>query len=305
MKKIFTLAALAALTLSANAGVKVLVPAAEKNEAKWALGENIWGDADVAVYTSEAATGVTYTYYTDETKTTKSGADKKGKEETPYYTTSENQSHWVADTSAPETFIVGGTTANTKAYIQGSTNGMYYAIVPAKAGKLTVAVKMGANKMTYFLKTTGAAIAEITTEETVQSLFDNELCKASDVKAAITCTTPEVSTSVNGAAATTGTWDGSAAINTSSGNQYLTMSADVEANDIILVACDGSKLMLMGVALEGTEVADGVVATDPNAGTSAVAGIAEAVEAKAAPVKVMTANGIQIGNYNIAGQQVK
>ena len=39
--------------------------------------------------------------------------------------------------------------------------------------------------------------------------------------------------------------------------------------------------------------------------TTAVAGIAEAVEAKAAPVKVMTANGIQIGNYNIAGQQVK
>ncbi len=38
---------------------------------------------------------------------------------------------------------------------------------------------------------------------------------------------------------------------------------------------------------------------------SAVAGIAEAKAEKAAPVKVITANGIQIGNYNIAGQQVK
>jgi len=303
MKKIFTLAALAALTLSANAGVKVLVPAAEKNEAKWALGDDIWGDADIAVYTSEAATGITYTYYTDETKKTKSGADKKGKEVTPYYTTSENQSHWVADSSAPESFIVGGTKANTKAYIQGSTNGMYYAIVPAKTGKLTVAVKMGSGKNTYFLKTTGTAISEITTEETVQSLFDNDLNKASDVKGAITCETPEVSTSVNGAAATTGTWDGTAAINTSGSNQYLTMTADVAANDVIIVSCDGSKLMLMGVTLEGAEVTEGVVETA--ASSTAVAGIAEAKAEAKAPVKVITANGIQIGNYNVAGQQVK
>jgi hypothetical protein len=41
------------------------------------------------------------------------------------------------------------------------------------------------------------------------------------------------------------------------------------------------------------------------AGETAVAGIAEAKAEKAAPVKVITANGIQIGNYNIAGQQVK
>lgn len=40
-------------------------------------------------------------------------------------------------------------------------------------------------------------------------------------------------------------------------------------------------------------------------GGTAVAGIAEAKAEVAAPVKVITANGIQIGNYNIAGQQVK
>lgn len=39
--------------------------------------------------------------------------------------------------------------------------------------------------------------------------------------------------------------------------------------------------------------------------SSAVAGVAEAKAEAAAPVKVLGANGIQIGNYNIAGQQVK
>lgn len=38
---------------------------------------------------------------------------------------------------------------------------------------------------------------------------------------------------------------------------------------------------------------------------TAVQGIAEAKAEAAAPVKVITANGIQIGNYNVAGQQVK
>ena len=46
--------------------------------------------------------------------------------------------------------------------------------------------------------------------------------------------------------------------------------------------------------------------TITSASPTAVAGVAESkAEAKAAPVKVITANGIQIGNYNIAGQQVK
>ena len=40
-------------------------------------------------------------------------------------------------------------------------------------------------------------------------------------------------------------------------------------------------------------------------GPSAVAGIAEAKAEAKAPVKVITANGVQIGNYNVAGQQVK
>ena len=38
---------------------------------------------------------------------------------------------------------------------------------------------------------------------------------------------------------------------------------------------------------------------------TAVQGIAEAKAEAKAPVKVITANGVQIGNYNVAGQQVK
>ena len=85
------------------------------------------------------------------------------------------------------------------------------------------------------------------------------------------------------------------------------------------VNATGSKLTQCGVIFSETGTEDIVLAgvADEEAGTpapteiilesstSAVAGVAEAVEAKAAPIKVMTANGIQIGNYNIAGQQVK
>ena len=47
-----------------------------------------------------------------------------------------------------------------------------------------------------------------------------------------------------------------------------------------------------------------VEATFSDAAT-AVAGVAEAKAEAKAPVKVITANGVQIGNFNIAGQQVK
>ena len=42
-----------------------------------------------------------------------------------------------------------------------------------------------------------------------------------------------------------------------------------------------------------------------NFGGTAVQGVAEAKAEAKAPVKVITANGVQIGNYNVAGQQVK
>ena len=303
MKKIFTLAALAALTLSANAGVKVLLPIEESNEAKWVKGADIWGDADVAVYNSESQTGLTYTYYTDETKKTKSGTDGKGKEVTPYYTTTENQVHWVADNSMPEGFTIGGQAA-TKAYVQGSTNGMYYAIAPAKAGTLSFGFKMGKNKNTYILKTTTAKIADITTEASASSLISNDLLLCSDVKGTVECEAPTVTYNVKGGSTGSGSFDGTTAINTSGSDQWIEVTGvEVSEGDVVIVGCDGSKVMFKGVALSGASVADGVVYTSTN--PSAVQGVAEAKSEKAAPVKVLGANGILIGNYTIAGQQVK
>ena len=303
MKKIFTLAALAALTLSANAGVKVLLPIEESNEAKWVKGADIWGDADVAVYNSESQTGLTYTYYTDETKKTKSGADGKGKEVTEYYTTSENQVHWVADNSMPEGFTIGGQAA-TKAYVQGSTNGMYYAIAPAKAGTLSFGFKMGKNKNTYILKTTTAKIADITTEASASSLISNDLLLCSDVKGTVECEAPTVTYNVKGGSTGSGSFDGTTAINTSGSDQWIEVTGvEVSEGDVVIVGCDGSKVMFKGVALSGASVADGVVYTSTN--PSAVQGVAEAKAEVAKVAKVITAKGVQIGNVNVAGQQVK
>ena len=77
-----------------------------------------------------------------------------------------------------------------------------------------------------------------------------------------------------------------------------------------MVHATGSKLTQCGFYFsetgdeEITLSGDGVDAVVLQ-GASAVAGIAEAKAEAAAPVKVITANGIQIGKFNIAGQQVK
>ena len=51
--------------------------------------------------------------------------------------------------------------------------------------------------------------------------------------------------------------------------------------------------------------APATLSIDFSGDATAVDSVAEAAEAQAAPVKVITSKGIQIGNYNIAGQQVK
>lgn len=77
------------------------------------------------------------------------------------------------------------------------------------------------------------------------------------------------------------------------------------------VHATGSKLTQCGFFFSAADDAqfvlkgDGVADINLMPGASAVAGIAEAKAEAAAPVKVITANGIQIGKYNIAGQQVK
>jgi len=54
------------------------------------------------------------------------------------------------DTGATDVSYNGVTYTN-KAFIQGSTNAMYYAFLPAKSGVLDVSVKMGSAKKHLFL----------------------------------------------------------------------------------------------------------------------------------------------------------
>lgn len=106
----------------------------------------------------------------------------------------------------------------------------------------------------------------------------------------------------------------------SAGNGLGVMFFPVFADCDYVFSAGGSKISLCGVYYSATEASSikvvnsttaaeltlsGATFVEYPAGASAVAGIAEAKAEAAAPVKVIGANGIQIGNYNIAGQQVK
>ena len=65
------------------------------------------------------------------------------------------------------------------------------------------------------------------------------------------------------------------------------------------------QIVVYGISNNKNAYLHGVKLNCGVAGETAVAGIAEAKAEVAAPVKVITANGVQIGNFNIAGQQVK
>ena len=80
-----------------------------------------------------------------------------------------------------------------------------------------------------------------------------------------------------------------------------------EAETYYVNAC-GSKITSNGfvfVPKEAPTAEDAAALQVSFSKVTAVAGIAEAKAEAAAPVKVITANGVQIGNYNVAGQQVK
>ena len=80
-----------------------------------------------------------------------------------------------------------------------------------------------------------------------------------------------------------------------------------EAETYYVNAC-GSKITSNGfvfIPKEAPTAADAAALSISFSKTAAVAGVAEAKSEAAAPVKVITANGIQIGKYNVAGQQVK
>lgn len=100
--------------------------------------------------------------------------------------------------------------------------------------------------------------------------------------------------------------------NYTAGNALSVIAIPVNINGdatYFVNAC-GSKITTNGFAFlpDSNPTVDGlkeISVTFSKSGESAVAGIAEAKAEAAAPVKVITANGIQIGKYNVAGQQVK
>jgi hypothetical protein len=145
----------------------------------------------------------------------------------------------VADKDDPTatTVAYGDITWDNLAFIQGNTNGMFYALSADADGTLDVSVKMGSGKKT-FVAETADPIATVAAQ-TITASDNNPIGKITSP------TFPPVYDTHND---NTGTWDNTVAINTSGDNAYLVMSFPVVAGKTYIVGCDGSKLMLRGLA---------------------------------------------------------
>ena len=148
---------------------------------------------------------------------------------------------------------------NNKAFLQGSTNGMYYAIHTASEGSLDLALKMSSNKKTFVLELTSSCpgyddLATLTTTfPTGDQVFANTAY----------FTLPTVFDTYN---RTEATWDGSTAIQVSGASVFMFMSFDVAADKTYVVGCLGSKMMVRGInyvtAISGLNDIDAVQAFD-------------------------------------------
>lgn len=135
-----------------------------------------------------------------------------------------------------------GVNWDNPSYVQGSTNGMYFAFRSTSDGILDIPVKMSANKKTFIL--------ELTSDCPYQSELENLTAffatgdKIWEDPTTSYFTLPSVYDTYNN---TTGTWNGTVSINTSSATQYMVMSFPVLANKTYVVGVLGSKLQLKGV----------------------------------------------------------
>ena len=272
MKKIFTLAALAVFAVAVNADETV----------------DLSGTAMTA-QTEVASPNGTFKYAASEATSAK-------------------------EDSGYEISYNGVTYAEGTGYSQGSTNGMSWVAQPAADGMLDFAVKMGGNKKTYVLEINAEAYegdaGEALTIAGAYALAGGTgtcadfVSNAADYLATPTIAGIGILTDADKTTRTlSGTWDGTNPITavvdpdkstpdkTAYYNEYEVISVPVKAGNVYVVGVAGSKAMVRAISyIEGG---------------SAVAGIAEAKAEAKAPVKVITANGVQIGNYNVAGQQVK
>lgn len=142
-------------------------------------------------------------------------------------------------------------TYDNLAFIQGATNGMYFAFRPTITGTLDVSVKMGSAKATYVLELTD--ICPNNADLAVLTVTPGNIL-VTDISAFATYyTTPLVYDTYNASSAS---WNGTP-IQSTGANVYMVMSFPVTANKTYLVAVAGSKLMLRGINLTlGTGVSE-------------------------------------------------
>lgn len=145
----------------------------------------------------------------------------------------------IGKTDVATTVTYNNITWDNQSFVQGSTNGMYFAFRPTNNGTLDIPVKMGSAKKTFVLELTDACpnntdLAALTTNlATGDLIFGN----------ATYFSLPSVYDTYN---QTTNTWDGTLAIQSTGANVYLVMSFPVLANKTYVVGVMGSKLMLRG-----------------------------------------------------------
>ena len=148
----------------------------------------------------------------------------------------------ISDTGASSTEY-NGITYDNLGYIQGTTNGMFYAFLPATDGTLDIALKMSSGKKTFIYELTDAGFTGL--GATDLTTLTTKVGTADDIMADATYfTTPSVYDTYNNSSAT---WDGSTAIQSTGSTQYMVISFPVTAGKTYAVGCFSSKLMIRGV----------------------------------------------------------
>jgi hypothetical protein len=143
------------------------------------------------------------------------------------------------DVGATSVTYNGVTWAN-ESYVQGTTNGMYYAFRSTSDGILDIPVKMGSGKKTFIVQLTDAC----PDNANLAALTSNIGTGDGIIGTPAYFTLPSVYDTYH---ATNGTWDGTVAIQSTGANVYMVMSFPVVANKTYVVGVLGSKLMLKGV----------------------------------------------------------
>lgn len=176
------------------------------------------------------------------------------------------------------------------AFIQGVSNGMYYAIRTASEGSLDIAVKMGSGKKTFILELTDACPNNADLAALTTGFATGDLIFAETANFAL----PTVFDTYN---RTEGTWDGLTAIQSSGASVFMFMSFPVAANKTYVVGCMGSKMMLRGINYK--VAGSGISETDADWGTEIYPNPAQG------KVFVNTKEITQIGIYSVDGSLLK